>query len=245
LTESVRSLAADRDQLLGRIATLERSLDGVTGSVKRDRIASPPATPPQGASAAAAPVARLEMPAASGTEAAINPAPPPGAPAQTGPGDVAHSAAPDAGTPVAASPSNPARVSAPAGPLAAPAGLGVDVGGATNYEGLRTLWHSTKNSDPELMEELYPLVAVRENGKTHGAELRLVVGPMADAEAAARLCTALAAAHRYCQPVAFQGQRLSKIDTSAKAAPRSGATPNPPIGEDRSPVVVSGEMTRA
>jgi hypothetical protein len=42
--------------------------------------------------------------------------------------------------------------------------------------------------------------------------LRLVVGPVADAEAAARLCMTLSAARRYCQPVAFEGQRLALND---------------------------------
>jgi hypothetical protein len=125
------------------------------------------------------------------------------------------------------------RVMTPAEPLATATGLGVDVGGAVNYEGLRTLWHSTKNSDPTLLEDLYPVVTVRENGKTHGVDLRLVVGPIADAEAAERLCTTLSAAHHYCQPVAFEGQRLALIDTPppAKAAPARPvhhAVPTPP-----------------
>jgi hypothetical protein len=220
LAEAVRSLAADRDQVLVRVTALERGLDGVTGSIRRDRFAGPP-TPSPGA----APTGRTETPAVPKAEAAVAPAPPPAAPQA----DVALAAAPDAGNPAAVS--NPVRAGAPAEPLAVAAGLGVDVGGATNYEGLRTLWHSTRNSDPTLMEELFPLVSVRENGKTHGAELRLVVGPIGDAEAAARLCTALAAAHHYCQPVAFEGQRLSKIDTpagKAASAPHPGQPPRVP-----------------
>ena len=97
-------------------------------------------------------------------------------------------------------------------------GLGLDVGGAINYDGLRTLWHSTKNSDPPLMDDLYPLVAVRENNKTHGIDLRLLVGPIDDMETAARLCAALMAAHRYCQPVAFEGQHLSLNEPAIKPA---------------------------
>ena len=45
-----------------------------------------------------------------------------------------------------ASVSNPGRVSAPTEPIAMAAGLGIDVGGAGTYEGLRTLWKSTKTS---------------------------------------------------------------------------------------------------
>jgi hypothetical protein len=115
--------------------------------------------------------------------------------------------------------SDAAPVSASAEPASTGPGLGVDIGGAANYEGLRTLWRSTKNGDPTLLDELYPLVAVRENGKTHGAELRLVIGPLDDAESAARLCATLAAAHHYCQPVAFEGQRFSMNDVGPTKAP--------------------------
>lgn len=243
LAEAVRVLAADRDQALARIAALERNLDGVTGSIKRDRIASAQAVQaaPQAPAAAttAAPVARPEPPVAPVIEAVVTPARTP-APQQSGPGDAAPTAAPDAGNHVAAaSPSNPVRVPAPAEPIAAapqaaalqaPAGgLGVDVGGAANYEALRTLWHSTLNSDPTLLEQLYPVVAIRENSKTHGVDLRLVVGPIPDAEAAARLCAKLSAAHHYCQSVAFEGQRLSLNDVApGKPAPaarhRSGSS---------------------
>jgi hypothetical protein len=270
LTQTVRSLAADRDQLLTRVALLERNLDGVTGSIKRDRIANPqqapqqvpqqappqaapqvpqqpapqvpqqaapqvpqqpaPQAPQQAApqapnpagATAAAPVARPEMPTAPVTEAAHAQTPAPQLPSNAVP-----VAAPDAGNRVAV---NVMRFGAPAEPLAAAGGLGVDVGGAANYDGLRTLWHSTKSSDPALLEDLYPVVTVRENGKTRGVDLRLIVGPIADAEAAARLCTSLSAAHHYCQPVAFEGQRLSLIETApTKSAPASShrGTANP------------------
>jgi hypothetical protein len=233
LAEAVRTLATDRDQVLTRIAALERNLDGVTGTIKRDRTANPPPAPSQSplqnpsASTGSAPAARPETPPAAVTEAAISPPPTP-ASQPSGPGDAAQMAVPDAANRAVASASNPVRAAAPAEPLAAAAGLGVDVGGAVNYEGLRTLWRSTKNSDPALLDELYPLVAVRENSKTHSAELRLVVGPVADAETAARLCMTFSATHHYCQPVAFEGQRLSQIDTGpAKAAPPHRAGPGP------------------
>jgi hypothetical protein len=249
LTQTVRSLAADRDQLLTRVALLERNLDGVTGSIKRERTANPQQVPlqlplqapqqaqqqiplqvppqvpqqaPQQNLAAAtgpAPImARPEAPPAPVVEAAIAPAQIPSQPPSAS--SASPVAAPDAGNRVAAAAPSLMRVVAPPEPLAAAGGLGVDVGGAANYDGLRTLWHSTRNSDPALLEELFPVVAVRENGKTRGVDLRLIVGPIADAEAAARLCSTLSAAHHYCQPVAFEGQRLSLIDTaSTKSAP--------------------------
>jgi hypothetical protein len=151
--------------------------------------------------------------------AEIAPTPPP-APASSGPGD----AAPDASNRTVTS---AVRTGAPPEPpLAAAAGLGVDVGGAANYEGLRTLWHATRNADPAMLEDLYPVVTVRENGKTHGVELRLVVGPIADVDTASRLCTTLSAAKHYCQPVSFEGQRLSLVDTGPpKATPTTTKAP--------------------
>ena len=233
LAESVRALAADRDQLLTRLAALERNLDGVTGSIKRERTATAP-TPSQSslpnpapAATSAAPLARPEMPAAPATEAATTPTAPPPSPAPVSqPADSVQTPAPDAANRVASA-SNP--MNATGEPLTPAPKLGVDIGGAVNFEGLRTLWRSTKSGDAALLEELYPLVGARENGKTHGTELRLIVGPIADAEAAARLCTTLAAVHRYCQPVAFEGQRLSLVDaTPAKGAPLHHAAPTPP-----------------
>jgi hypothetical protein len=238
LAETIRALAADRDQALSRIAVLERNLDGVTGTIKRDSIQRDsiqrdliqrdlaPTLPPPPATSAAPP-ARPETPAAPVTEAAVTPAPTL-ASQQSGVGDAAPMAAPDAPPALAA---NPVHLSTPAEQALASAGLGIDVGGASNYQGLRTLWHSTRSIDPALLEGFYPLAAVRENSKTHGADLRLVIGPIADAEAAARLCTTLAASHHYCQPVAFEGQRLSLSDTTPTKgayAPTRHAAPAPP-----------------
>jgi hypothetical protein len=276
LTEAVRALTADRDQLLTRVAALERNFDGVTGTIKRDRIAAsqpaqmqgppipapaqvPAQTPPQTQAQASAqnPASAASLrpetppgptPPASTPSAPITPVTPmpvtsvPTAPASMAPASMtpapiteaalspaqmpstkqssasdASQGAPDAANRATSSSPNLAGL-APPGQLT-PSGLGVDVGGAANYEGLRALWHATKNGDPDLLDDLYPMVTVRENSKTHGVELRLVIGPIADAEAASQLCATLTEAHRYCQPVAFDGQRLSLTETTTKAAP--------------------------
>jgi len=242
LAEAIRALAADRDQALSRIAALERNLDGVTGTIKRDtgttkrdstqrdsiqrdliqRDLAPTLSPPP--SQSLPPPARPETPAAPVTEAAVTPVPTP-ASQQSGVGDAAPMASAAADAPPAPA-ANPAHLSTPAEQALASAGLGIDVGGAGNYQGLRTLWHSTRTIDPALLEGFYPLAAVRENGKTHGADLRLVIGPIADAEAAARLCTTLAASHHYCQPVAFEGQRLSMTDAGSTKAPPAQPPPH-------------------
>src|SRR5215212_822676 len=87
--------------------------------------------------------------------------------------------------------------------------FGVDIGGAGNFDGLRLLWKSTRDAQPALLDSLHPLVLVRENRRTRAAELRLLIGPFADAEAAGRLCSMLGGAHR-------SWQRRPKLDQSRR-----------------------------
>jgi hypothetical protein len=255
LSEAVRALSADRDQLVARIAVIERNLDN-TGSIKRDRTGAQPASaapqpgvtqplaptvPPaqsqtsQQPTQASAPspassqppaapaavpvsvaVARPDPAVARPDPAGARPDPAGAPPWETAALSPQPSAPPQSGSSEIAKTSDSAAVASASVPARArtdgsgtPSGLGVDVGSAANFDGLRALWHSTKNNDPGLLEDLFPVVAARENGKTHGAELRLIIGPMADVESAARLCADLSTAHQYCQPVAFEGQPLS------------------------------------
>lgn len=218
VSEVVHMLAGDREQLAVRVGALERNLEDLTGSIKRQEAAAAGATP-------------APLPAAA-------------APAVPAPAPVA--ATPVAGEPLALTPKATAAVrpSAPAAEASkeravttltpgseAAAELGhgeiaVDVGGATNFEGLRTLWTSTKGTGIALLEGLYPVVAVRENNRTSSPELRLLVGPLPNVETAARLCAGFASARRYCQPVAFEGQRLA--DTEPVERKPAGAKPGAP-----------------
>jgi hypothetical protein len=127
-----------------------------------------------------------------------------------------------------------APVPAHAATQADAAELGVDVGGATNFEGLRTLWSSTKHSLPPLPDEVYPLIGVRENSKG-SADLRLIVGPITSPEIGARLCSRLAAAHHYCQLAAFLGQRLSLVEPAPKAHPTTTTSPANELAPPRHP----------
>jgi hypothetical protein len=210
LTEELHELSGDQEQLVTRVTSLERGLDDVTGSIKRQAAAAATSAPTAPAINAAA------SPAAS-TQAAPTSAPPTpvpvamsqpnsGSPAAQAPASV------EVAEPLAADEAN--RIAEPS--TATPPGLGIDVGGAINFEGLRTLWLSTKHSSPAVTDDMLPLVAVRENGRTRSVDLRLVIGPVANVEVAGRLCAALAAAHRYCQPVAYEGQRLLLTDAAAR-----------------------------
>lgn len=207
LIESVRLLRSDRDRLLARIVTLERNLEDVTGSIKRQAASQPPGV----ASELPAPAASPATPARSEITASTREAAPPSpAPAKANP------SLPPVTT---AEPSPPAEAVPPAagndGQREAPpkADFGIDIGGAVSFDGLRALWVSSKSHNAALFEGLHPLVTVRENNRSKTPELRLIVGPIESAEAASRLCATLSAARRYCQPVAFEGQRLAQADS--------------------------------
>ena len=184
LSEAVRTLAADRDQLASRVAGLERGYDNITGSVKRPS-GAPPAAQANPPAMNAAPAGRPEAPMTTGSTTGVvstnsvasgSAAPMPAASASgvsmaaaqpgmpSGRGEEAKSteAAKGAADAVADAARSPAAEPLP------PSGLGVDVGGAPNFEGLRALWHTTKNNDPSLLDDFYPAVATRENSKTRG-----------------------------------------------------------------------------
>jgi hypothetical protein len=209
LAEIVHVLAADREQLVSRLGTIERNLEDITGAIKR-----------QGAVAAATSLAQPTAPAAK--EAALE--------SRVAASPIRQPAGGAEGQPLSlerpvVSPEPPEDASAEK------AEIGVDVGGAANFGGLRVLWASTKSNHGALFDGLYPIVAVRENNRTTNAELRLLVGPLANVEVAARLCASLSSARRYCQPVAFEGQRLADTDSLVErrppAAPKPNAAPRP------------------
>ena len=235
----VDSLAADRERLMARIGTIERNLEDVTGTIKRQAVdtsgaASAALPAPATNASAAAPASRETVQeTAKDVVKGVTTTPAPG------PLDILAARQPATAEAQPASPEALANLSAIRSDDAAATELskvefGVDVGGAVNFDGLRVLWTSTKGSNAALFEALHPVVAVRENSRTKNAELRLVVGPLANVEHAARLCANLSAARRYCQPVAFEGQRLAEPDAvperrAAPVAPKPKvAAPAPP-----------------
>ena len=183
LAETVRALAADRDRLAARLETLERNVE-VTGSV-----GTAPTRTDSAPVGLAPPLITGWLPGALPSAAGTPLAPVIPAPAQAG------------GLPALAATEQGAESTATRTEFA------VDIGGDPSLEGLRALWASLKAGHAALFEGLRPLVAIREGGK--GVELRLVVGPLANAVAAARLCATLSVAGQTCQPTIFDGQRLA------------------------------------
>ncbi len=97
---------------------------------------------------------------------------------------------------------------APAELTAARMEFGADIGGAASMEALRSQWAAAKANHGPLFEGLLPVVGVNES-RPGMPELRLIVGPLANAAAAAKLCTTLAAARMACRAAVFEGQRLA------------------------------------
>lgn len=179
LTETVKSLAADRDRLLARLNTLERSLD-VTGAVPRTP-ETQPALP-----AMQSPQTGVPEPV---TVQTVLPRPSPQA-------QISAPQTQAAVTPEPAPPPAPTR-----------AEFGVDLGSATTVEGLRVLWTNAKSKYGGVLEGLRPVMTVRDHARPGGVELRLIAGPVANAATAARLCNAMIGS--VCQPAVYEGQRLA------------------------------------
>ena len=179
LAETVRVLAADRERLLDRVATLEQGLDGITGSIAR--VEKAVKTPVETIPAAADP--------------APMPSPEP---------EVTPSVTPWANVPL--------QVPMPPQPPVSSVSkteFGLDLGSASTVEALRTAWGAALRRHGTLLEGLHPVVQMRERPRPGAMELRLIAGPIPNAAAAARLCTAMTAAGALCAPALFDGQRLA------------------------------------
>ncbi len=187
LTQAVRTLAQDRDRLAVRLATIERDMDDLTGSIKQQ---SEAAKSPQSGSAWP-----LEAPAMPMTPADI--------------AAMVKSAAPPASRLTAVS--APAASGAPAAdttttPLPA---YGADIGSAMSMKTLQTHWTALRAAHPQLFGGMHPVVTLRQNAHLNHTELHLVVGPYSSAEAAAQFCSLLGTFHVPCQPTMFDDRHLA------------------------------------
>jgi len=206
LAVQVRELTADRDRLTARIATLERHLEDMTGSIKRqdERLAAAATREPE---MTLAPPGRARLPAlmAPGADHAELPwfmsmrTP-----------QAAEPPVPPQRTEAEAVPLPPMRASTVNEPEPPP-GKGefaIDLGGAASIETLRALWVSLKANHGPVLAGLQPLVAQHPK-QPSGVTYRLVAGPLANAEEAARLCSRLPAARTGCHPTKFAGAQLA------------------------------------
>jgi hypothetical protein len=114
---------------------------------------------------------------------------------------------PENGPPVPATPAAIAAVVAPAMPL--PMEYGVDIGSAASIQALRARWAGIRSAHPQLFNGLAPTISLSELPPSNRPELRLVVGPLVSADAAAKLCTTLERYRLTCQPTIFAGRHLA------------------------------------
>ncbi len=188
LTQSVRALAEDRDRMAKRLAAVERNLDDMTGSISQQiEAAKAPSAPPP-------PVASWLATAATPLITVPGTLPPSGWDGAPRPSSTAPAAA-----------AQPLDAIAPA----ANAAYGAEIGSASSIKALHARWAGIRSAHLQLLDGLTPVVSLRENPRSHKTELRLVVGPLANAAAAAQLCATLMAVQLSCLPTMFDGHNLA------------------------------------
>lgn len=233
LAAQLRELAADRDRLTARIAILERNLEDMTGSIKRQSEQPPAApaasTPPPAPAPVATipPLPPLATPAIGeatpGWQVVAKPpetaeaAPPPQAvelatPPQTVAQPPAAEPVPQAAAPLPEPvPLPPVRVAAvPSEPVVPPKPeYGIDLGSAASLEALRVHWASVKANYGPLLVGLRPLAAAHPRYPS-GVIYRLVAGPLPNVAEATQLCARFPPLRTGCRPTKFIGAQLAE-----------------------------------
>jgi hypothetical protein len=201
LAQAVHGLADDRDRLATRLTALERDMEDMTGSIKKQIEAVKTAkseAPPWPDNAPPVPMTPADIAA---RVKAVSPAP------------AAAGNPPSPGPPAAAADPSPADVS----PSTATA-YGADIGTALTMKALHARWSGLRAAHPALFDGLQPLVSLKQNPRTNRTELHLVVGPYSNADAAAQFCDFVVPFHLTCQPAMFDGSRLALQDWRPYAA---------------------------
>jgi hypothetical protein len=213
LADGLRGLSADNGQLQSRLTAVERHMDDVTGSLK-DVTASL-----KNVTAAL----KKEIEDVKAEAEAPRPAETPQAPATPGTASsVAAPARPPSGavSPFPAPPPLPAPSPFPAPPAAKPTvpgssslvptkQYGVDIGSAVSVQALRGRWAEIRAAHPQLFLGLTATAVTRGIAQSNRSELRLVLGPLPNSDAAARLCTSLAPFRLFCQPTGFDDPHVA------------------------------------
>ncbi len=184
LASVIRELSDNGNRLTARLNSLEQSVGDLTGSIARVTSAPPVAV-------WASPPLPEPILAVPDTVPAPESAPQPDVAAAPETVPVPQPAPDKTGDDVAA---------------ATKAEFGIDIGRANSLDGLRKLWNTLKAKHGSKLDELQPIVSMRELARSGGVELRLVAGPLPNASAAARMCAGLSGVA--CHPTVFDGQKL-------------------------------------
>lgn len=226
------SLAADRDRLSKRLASLEHHLDDLTGSIRKQAtqqraiqtVPAPAVTAPAPVPGAPAIAAATPASAAPAKQVASLSSPPVIDPlAMPLPANVAmpwpvHALPqPQAHAAMRAVPLPPARlVALPPGadagepivepPPAPKLEYGIELGSGPNINVLRARWSAVKASLGPLLGGLQP-VAVRDR-RPGSTNYLLIAGPVPSFAAAHQACARFAAAHVACRPARFDKESM-------------------------------------
>ncbi|HET7680893.1 MAG TPA: hypothetical protein VFK79_12275 [Xanthobacteraceae bacterium] len=214
LNEALRLLASDRDRLMARVGSIERNLDDITGSIKSG-MSSPPMPENDSLQDPAPRLAALPAVRADARRAKPDlpewlanvpePWPSPSSAMEFAPG-------PPLAWPAPAPPVRVATLAVetqPLGPIVVSrTEFGIDIGSGSDLEELRILWKTAKAQHGRLIGNLSPIVVRRED-RAGSPEYRLVLGPLVNAGAAAKLCATLGSSEVMCSTRPYQGERLT------------------------------------
>ncbi|MGH6675041.1 MAG: hypothetical protein ACRECE_02285 [Xanthobacteraceae bacterium] len=190
LAEAVRGLQAENGRLRARVGAVEQNVDDITGAVAK-QIKEVKAQTTKVETSTPWPANTSTEPATAAVIASIV------SPLEQGQSNL--------GAPIASPPlTSPADA-----PAVEPFAYGVDVGGGYSVEVLRARWLGIRSAHVQLFAGLTPTAVLRPVPRSKHVELRLVVGPLDSAEAAARLCASLAAYRLSCQPTTFDRQSVA------------------------------------
>ena len=204
LANGLRALSADNEQLRSQLSAVarhtdavEHHVDDVAGSlgrqieaVKAEAEAPRPADTPPAAPASATPGVTSTT-AAPAPLPATSPTPLPPAP------------------PIGSQKPSPAKPTVPNSSSLEPNQYGVDIGSAVSVAALQARWTEIRAAHPQLFQGLTAMVVTRGTPQSDRSELRLVLGPLPNSDAAARLCTSLAPYRVFCQPTGFDRQHVA------------------------------------
>ena len=186
LAQTVRGLADDRERMMKRLAAVERNVDDMTGSISQQieavKAASTPPVVPWLNPASMAPISAPETSPPAGWEL-----PPRASPMASAAGQPQPDAASSSGN----------------------AAYGAEIGSASSLKALHARWAGIRSTHLQILDGMSAVVALRENPRSHKTELRLVVGPLANAAVAAQLCASLIAVQLSCLPTMFDGHNLA------------------------------------
>jgi Tfp pilus assembly protein FimV len=206
LAQQVRELTAGREKLNARIATLEHSLEDMTGSIKQQTAqlaaarAAMMAPPMLNAPATTASVpAKTSLPALTPITPKVVTEPAPSSPVAEKTEEV-----PIPPVRVAAAPANEPAAEPPPAKIE----FGVDLGAASSMEALRMHWAAVKANYGPLLAGLHPHVAEHAR-QPSGVIYRLVAGPLPNAAEAAKLCARFPVTRTGCRPAKFDGAELA------------------------------------